>query len=111
MPSNTNKQVVCAFRFHKPPILQWKLWCLVAAVEDEVQIDRADQERKSYFGGGVGSQDMAALGLRSTEVLKLVDICDNQRAVVVEDVKDSEPILAPVIPEVWNAVVAMDLKA
>jgi len=53
---------------------------------------------------------MAALGVGSDEVLELVDISDKQGAVVVEDVEDPESILPPIIPEVWNAVVAMDLE-
>jgi len=53
---------------------------------------------------------MAALGVGSDEVLELVDISDKQGVVVVEDVEDPESILPPIIPKVWNAVVAMDLE-
>jgi len=108
MPSNMNKQAAATFRLHKPPI---RLWCLGAHVEDEVQIDGADREWKADFGGGVGSQNMADLGGGSDEVLKLVDVSDKQGAVVVEDVEDLESILSPIIAEVWNAVVAMDLES
>jgi hypothetical protein len=108
MPSDMNKQAAVTFCLHKPP---FRLRCLGAHVEDEVQIDGADREWKADFGGGVGSQNMAALGVGSDEVLKLVDISDKQGAVVVEDVEDPESILPPIIPEVWNAVVAMDLEA
>jgi hypothetical protein len=108
MPSDMNKQAAATFRLHKPPI---RLRCLGAHVEDEVQIDGADREWKADFGGGVGSQNMAALGVRSVEVLKLVDVSDKQGAVVVEDVEDLESILSPIIAEVWNAVVAMDLES
>jgi hypothetical protein len=48
-----------------------------AVVEDEVQIDRADRKWKANFGRGVSSQNMASLGVRSTEVLKLVDVSNN----------------------------------
>ena len=54
---------------------------------------------------------MAALGVGSDEVLELVDISDKQGVVVVEDVEDPESILPPIIPKVWNAVVAMDLES
>lgn len=94
MPSDMNEQAAATFCLHKPPI---RLWCLGAHVEDEVQVDRADGEWKADFGGGVGSQNMAALGVGSGEVLELVDISDKQGAVVVEDVEDLESILLPII--------------
>ena len=40
-----------------------------------------------------------------------MDIGDKQGAVVIEDVENPEPVLTPVVPEVWDAVVAMDLEA
>ena len=114
MPSDANKRVTAAaFRVHKPAFSPHSRRRRLrrAVVEDEVQADGADRERLPDLGRGVGCHDMASLGAGVPEVVELVDVGDEQGAVAVEDVEHLEPVLPPVVAEVWGVVAAVNLEA
>lgn len=110
MPSDADKRAVAAFRLHKPPVMPLRRR-LRAVVEDQVLICRAEREWRPEFGRAVDRRDMAGFVAGGMEVIKLMDIDDEQRGVVVEDVKDLESVLAPTVPKVWNVVSASNLEA
>ena len=106
---DANQRPVPARRVHEPTALAHRRRRrLHAVVEDHVLVNWADREQGDDLGGAVVRWGVAGLGGGAMEVLKLVDIGDEQGGVVVEDVENPGRICTQ--PEVWYVVRAANLE-